>query len=367
MTSGDDLPRRHGAKNIPGMLVLGALAVHEISRTIMGMPRAFVTRRIPDAGLDVLRPHCDVTVNPHDRPPTRDELLAAVRGCDGLVPMLADRVDAALLDAAPRLRVVASFAVGLDNVDVPAAGARGVWVTNTPGVLTDATAELAWALVLAAARRIAEGDRHVREGRFTGWAPMLMLGLQLQGKTLGVVGAGRIGQAVARKGPAFGMRVVYCSRTPKPELERETGAARRDVDALLAESDVVVLACPLTPETRHLIGRERLARMKRTAVLVNVARGPVVDEAALARALQDGAIAGAGLDVYEREPEIHPGLLACPNAVLLPHVGSGTHDTRRRMAVMTCENCLAGVQGRVPPQAVNAAEVAASRRRIAGT
>ena len=329
----------------------------------MPRPRIFVTRRIPEPGLDVLRPHGDVAVNPHDRPPARDELLAAVRDCDGLVAMLADRIDAALLDAAPRLRVVANFAVGTDNLDIPAASARGVWLTNTPGVLTDATAELAWALIFAASRRIAEGDRYVREGRFTGWAPMLMLGLQLQGKTLGVVGAGRIGRAVARKGPAFGMRVVYCSRTPKPDLERETGAARRDVDALLAESDVVVLACPLTPETRGLLGAERLGRMKRTAVLVNVARGPVVDEAALVRALGSGSIAGAGLDVYEKEPEVHPGLLACPTAVLLPHVGSGTHDTRRRMAVMTCENCLAGVQGRVPPQALNAAEVAEARNR----
>jgi glyoxylate reductase len=328
----------------------------------MSRPRVLVTRGIPEPGLDLLRPHCDVSVNPHDRPVTRDELLASVRDCDGLVAMLADRIDAALLDAAPRLRVVANFAVGTDNVDIPAAGARGVWVTNTPGVLTDATAELAWALVFAAARRIAEGDRYVRERRFTGWAPMLMRGLQLRGKTLGIVGAGRIGGAIARKGPAFGMRVLYHSRSAKPELEREAGAARRDLDALLAESDVVVLACPLTPETRGLIGAERLKSMKRTAVLVNVARGPVVDEAALARALQAGTLAGAGLDVYEREPEVHPLLFDCPTAVLLPHVGSATLDTRDRMSVMTCENCLAGVRGRVPPQAVNAEAVARAGR-----
>lgn len=322
-------------------------------------PRVFITRRIPEEAIDLLRASCDVTVNPHDRPPARDELLAAVADCDGVVTLLQDRVDGGLLDRAPRLRVVANFAVGVDNVDIPACSARGVWVTHTPGVLTDATAELALALVFAAARRVAEGDRYVRAGRFTGWQPMGFLGLELKGKTLGIVGAGRIGQAVGRKAAGFEMRLLYAARTPKPEFEAATGARRCALDELLAASDVVVITVPLTAETRRLIGARELGLMKPTAVLVNVARGPVVDEPALAKALLEGRIAGAGLDVYEKEPEVHSDLMRCETAVLLPHVGSSTIDARRRMAMMAAENCLAGVQGRVPPQALNGSEVKA--------
>jgi glyoxylate reductase len=312
-----------------------------------------VTRRIPEEAIELLRAECDVRVGPDDRGMTRAELLDAVRDLEGLFVVMHNTVDAELLDAAPRLRAVANYGVGVDHIDVSAATERGIWVTNTAGSLTETTAELGWALLLAAARRVAEGDRFIRAGRWKGTGPFFFLGTELPGKTLGVVGAGRIGQAVARRAPAFGMRVAYWSRSPKPEMERAIAARPLPLDALLRESDAVVLTVSLTAETRHLIGARELGLMKPTAYLVNISRGPVVDEAALAAALEEGRLAGAALDVYENEPEIHPGLLRSDRAVLVPHVGSATIETRRRMGLMAAENLLAALSGRVPPQALN--------------
>jgi len=323
----------------------------------MARPRVLVTRPIAEAALSRLRDACDVTVGPTDRDTSRAELLDAVRECDGLLVVGHSKVNDELLDAAPKLRMVANFGVGVDHIDVAVATRRKIWVSNTAGSLTETTAELGWALILSTARRVAEGDRLVRASQWKGFGAFFFLGTELPGKTLGIVGAGRIGQAVARKAPAFGMKVVYWSRTPKPEFE----AAARDLDALLRESDIVVLTVSLSAETRHLIGARELGLMKKSAHLVNIARGPVVDEAALARALLEGRIAGAGLDVYEKEPELHPDLLKCPNAVLAPHIGSATIETRRRMALLAAENLLAGLQGRVPPLALNpSARVAGS-------
>lgn len=272
---------------------------------------------------------------------------------EGLLILLATKVDAGFLSVLPRLRVVANVAVGYDNVDVPACTARGVVVTNTPDVLTDATADLAWALLLAAARRVAEGDRYVRAGRFTKWDWELMRGVDVHGKTLGIVGAGRIGQAVARRGLGFSMRVLYTARDRKRAFERETGARRVGLAALLRAADFVSIHVPLSAETRHLIGARELALMKPTAVLVNTARGPIVDEAALARALKAGTLGAAGLDVYEKEPRVHPGLLALENVALLPHVGSATAETRRLMYETAVRNLAAALRGEIPPNAVN--------------
>jgi glyoxylate reductase len=317
-------------------------------------PPVFITRNIPEVGLMVLRrAGRAVEVNPEDRSLTPAELRAAVRGRTGVLCMLTDRIDAAVLDAAAGCRVVANYAVGYDNIDVPAATTRGIVVTNTPGALTDATSDLAWTLLVSAARRVAEADAFTRAGRFQGWAPMLFLGADLTGRTLGIVGAGRIGAAVALKSVGFRMRVLYADPSHHPTLDKELGARRVPLDELLRESDFVSLHVPLTAETRHLIGAAQLAMMKQTAVLVNTARGPVIDEAALVAALKAGTIAAAGLDVYEDEPRLAPGLADLPNVVLLPHLGSATLETRARMAAMAAENLLAVLAGRRPPNCVN--------------
>ena len=318
------------------------------------MPQhVLVTMKIPDCGVEVLR-RAGILVDASERaePMPRDELLRRVAACDGLVCMLADRIDPELLDAAPRLKGIGNFAVGIDNIDLAAATARGIPVTNTPGVLTDATAELAWALILAAARRIVEGDRLVRRGAFTGWAPMLLRGVQLTGATLGIVGAGRIGTATGLRAAAFGMHVVYFDRHLSEPLD-ERGALRVELDELLRAADVVSIHLPLTDETRHLIGAREIALMKATAILVNTGRGAIVDEAALVAALRDGRIAGAGLDVYEHEPALTPGLAELENVVLLPHLGSATVATRDRMATMAAESLVAILDGRRPENLVN--------------
>jgi len=316
-------------------------------------PRVHVTRPIADEALAKLRAEAEVTTGPDDRESPRAELLALVKDCQGLLVVGHPRIDGELMDAAPKLRMIANFGVGVDHIDVAAATQRGIWVSNTAGSLTETTAELGWALLLAATRRVAEGDRLVRAGQWKGFGPFFFLGTELPGKTLGIVGAGRIGQAVAMRAPAFGMSTLYWSRRPKKEFETATGAKPRGLEALLRESDIVVLTVSLTAETRHLIGERELGWMKRTATLVNIARGPVVDEAALAQALLVGRIASAGLDVYENEPELHPDLLRCPNAVLVPHIGSATIETRKRMSLLAVENCLAGLQGRIPPLLLN--------------
>jgi len=275
----------------------------------------------------------------------REELADA----DALLCLLTDRVDAALLERAPRLRVVANAVVGYEHVDLRACAARGIVVTNTPDVLTEATADLTWALILATVRRLPQAERSLRAGEFHGWGFWDYLGGDLAGATLGIFGMGRIGRAVARRAAAFGMRVVHHSRTPlAPEEEAALGAEPVSFDELLARSDVLTLHAPLTAETRHALGREALGRMRPGAYLVNTARGALVDEAALVDALRDGPLAGAGLDVYEREPEITPGLLDLPNVVLLPHVGSATRGTRTRMAMLAARNAHAVLSGRPP-------------------
>jgi glyoxylate reductase len=307
-----------------------------------------LTRRMPSVAADTLRAagH-DVRLHDEDTPPSRARLLALVEGADAIVSLLSDRVDDELLDAAgPSLRIVANYAVGLDNVDLDACRARGVAVAHTPGVLTEATADLTWALLLTVSRRIVEGHRLVASGRWDGWAPLQLLGTSLHGRTFGVVGLGRIGTAAARRARGFGMDVVYHARSRHEAAEADLSARRMPMDELLATSDVVSLHCPLTEATRHLIDAAALARMKSTAILINTARGEVVDEGALVDALTSGDLAGAGLDVFEREPAVHPRLPALENVVLTPHLGSATVATREAMARLVAEAVVAVLAGR---------------------
>jgi glyoxylate reductase len=283
----------------------------------------------------------DITWIAADEPTPKGEWVA-------IVPLLSRWVGGTQLKHLPKLRIVANVAVGYNNVDVVAAEMRGVLVTNTPGVLTEATADLTWALLLATARRLVEGVDLVRSGAWTGWHPAQLLGLELQGRTLGLVGAGRIGQAVGRRAPAFGLRLMYTARTAKPEFERDTGATRVDMSRLLAESDIVSLHVPSTPETKGMINGETLARMKAGAILLNTSRGDLIREEALAMALELGHLGAAGLDVYTEEPVIHPRLLAAPRTVLLPHIGSATEETRRKMATIAVANVQSVLSGKPP-------------------
>lgn len=317
------------------------------------MSKIFVTRQIPEPGLALLRKEFDVEINPHDRVITKPELMSAVKGKDGLLCLLTDPVDRDVINAEANLKMIASYAVGYDNIDVKAATERGIPVSNTPGVLTDTTAELAWALLFAVARRVVEGDRFTREGRFTGWAPMLMLGQDLTNKTLGIIGAGRIGTAVALKSKGFNMKVLYSDEQRNEHLEKELHAKKVTLSDLLTQSDFVSVHVPLTKQTHHLIGVRELRMMKPSAILVNTARGPIVDEHALVRALREHWIFGAGLDVYQQEPLIAPELHSLENVVLQPHTGSGTIETRTKMALMAAENLIAGLKGDVPPNCVN--------------
>ena len=315
----------------------------------------FVTRRISAEGLEELR-KADVNIDLHDEQEAlpRDEMLARVRDCDGVIITGGERVDAGFFAAAPRLKVVSCHAVGYDNVDIAEATRRRIAVTNTPDVLTDATADLTWALLLGVARRVVEGDRLARSGEWRGLAPTLLLGVDVTGKTLGIVGAGRIGVAVAKRATGFSMRILYFARTAKPDMDA-LGARRATVDEVLRESDFLCVHVPLTAETRHLFGEAEFRKMKPTARFINMARGPVHDEAALARALREGWIAGAGLDVYEHEPKIDPELVRLPNALLLPHIGSATVETRRQMSILAAENLLAVLERRPCPNVVNPA------------
>jgi glyoxylate reductase len=309
--------------------------------------KVFVTRPIPQAGMGILREAgLDIRLRDQESPIPREELLAGAAQADALLCMLTDRIDGPVLDAGA-LKVVCNVAVGVDNIDLEAARARGVPVCNTPGALTDATATMAMALLLAVARRVPEGDAMVRRGAFNGWGPMVMLGADLAGSTLGIVGPGRIGSAVARRAQAFGMRVLISGRGDHPEL-----GPSLPIDELLRISDFVSLHCPLTPATHHLLDARRIARMKPGAYLINTARGPVVDEAALVEALRAGRLAGAALDVYEGEPRVHPGLLELPNVVLAPHSASATHRTRDAMARMAATDLVAVLEGRQPQHRV---------------
>lgn len=318
------------------------------------MQSIFVTRALPGDGLNRLRADYKVTVYPLDRNITKGELLTYVKDCSALISMLSDPIDADVLAAGKNLKVVANYAVGFNNIDIEAATERGIAVINTPDVLTEASADLAWALLLAVSRRVLEGDAITRAGKFRGWAPELLLGMPVYGQTLGIIGAGRIGQAVARRAKGFGMRILYHNRNRLPvEVEQEFDMAYASLDEILTESDFITLHCPLTPETRHLIGAEELAKMKPTAILINTARGPVVDEEALLKALQDKRIFGAGLDVYEREPLLTPGLSELPNVVLTPHIASADVRTRLAMVDMVVEDVLAVLENRRPRNLVN--------------
>jgi glyoxylate reductase len=318
--------------------------------------RIVVTGRVPEPALDLLREAGELDAREQETALPVEDLHAAIAGADAVVTLLSDRVDEAFLDAAgPQLRIVANVAVGYNNIDVTACAQRGVIVTNTPGVLTDATADIAMALILMTMRRLGEGERVIRSRAGWRWHMHYMLGTSLQGKTLGIFGLGQIGTATARRARAFGMQIVYSGRRRgEAAVEAELGARFVDLDELLATCDVVSLHCPLTPETTHLITAERLAQMRTDAFLINTTRGPVVDEAALAEALRTGVIAGAGLDVFEREPEVHPGLLELENAVLIPHLGSATIETRTAMAVLAARNAVAVLGGGEPLTPVSA-------------
>jgi glyoxylate reductase len=320
----------------------------------MSKPKVFVTRLIPEKGLEMVRDFCDLNLWQGELPPTRDELLGHIRGMDGLLCLLTEKIDGEVMDeAGSQLKVISNLAVGFDNIDVPAATARKIPVGNTPDVLTDATADFAFALMMAVARRINEGERYIRDGRWKTWGPMTLLGVDIQGATLGLVGFGRIGKAVARRALGFDMRVIYYDPKEKkayPDL-KATGV---DFETLLEESDFISLHTPLTPDTRHLIDMEALSKMKPNAILINTARGPVVDPEALYEALKEHRIFGAGLDVTEPEPlPVDNPLLTLDNVVIVPHIASASKTSREKMSWMAAQNLLAGLKGERLPHCVN--------------
>jgi glyoxylate reductase len=319
----------------------------------MGKPTCFLTRELPEPAMEKLREAVELEMFPEDRPPTQDEILEGVEGKDILLCLLCDTIDAEAMDRSSRLALISNGAVGYNNIDIAAATGRGIPVTNVPGVLTHATADLAWALILAVARRVPEGDRYVRDGKFDGWAPMLMAGAEVHGKTLGVIGAGRIGSEVLRRGKGFQMKLRYHNRSPRPELDVELGARSAGLEELLRESDFVSVHTPLTPDTSGMIGTEELAAMRTTAFFINTARGEVVDEEALVTALRQGTIAGAGLDVYVGEPDVDRRFMEMDNVVVLPHVGSATVKSRTDMSVLSVENIVTLVGGGRPDNLVN--------------
>ena len=313
----------------------------------MAQPRIVVAGRIPDAGLEVLRPHGNVWGWKHDEPIAINELYERIAGAHAVLTLLTTKVDGAFLDAAgPQLKVVSNVAVGYNNIDIAVCRQRGVIATNTPGVLTDATADIAMALILMVTRRLGEGERIVRSNNPWQWGMFMLLGTGLQGRRIGIVGMGAIGQALARRAKAFGMTVAYSNRSAvSADIESELGAERLDLDEMLATSDIVSINCPYSTETHHLIGPEQFELMRSSAYLVNTARGPIVDEAALVQALRNGEIAGAGLDVYEHEPQLAAGLKELDNAVLIPHLGSATVETRAAMATLAARNTVAVLNG----------------------
>ena len=314
----------------------------------------FVTRDLPGDGLRRLRDEANVDLWGEDLPPSREALLEGVREADGLICLLTDNIDAGLFDHAERLKVVSTMAVGYDHIDVDAATSHNVLVTNTPGVLTETTADLAFALLLAAARRLPESERAIREGRWTTWSPAFLLGRDISGATLGIVGLGEIGQAVARRAHGFGMRILHASLTPKPEVERELGCSPVTFDELLAQSDFVTVHVPLTPQTRHMFDAQAFDRMKETAVFVNTSRGAVVVEVDLRHALESKSIAAAAIDVAETEPvAARDPMLRLPNLLVTPHIGSASVATRARMADMAIDNLLTALDGKQPANCVN--------------
>lgn len=339
--------------------------------------RVFVTRMIPEAGLTLLRKEAKVDVwpGPEDETPPKEEIIRGVRKADVLLCLLTEEIDRAIMEANPRLLGIANQAVGYNNIDVRTATALGIPVTNTPGVLTDTTADLAWALIMAVARNIVQGHQYVKRGRFKIWGPKLLLGMDVspggsgKPKTLGIIGFGRIGQAVLKRSKGFDMRVLAYDPLQKETIEQTEGVTYRELADLLRESDLITLHPALSKETHHLIGERELSLMKPTAILVNTSRGPIIDEKALVKALQEGRIAGAGLDVYENEPDLAPGLMECENVVLLPHLGSASRETRDKMATMAAMNALSLLKKEKAPNTVNPEvyDTEPYHRRIEGT
>ena len=317
----------------------------------MSRPALYLSRLLPHPVMKAIGERFRLTSTPEQQPPSRDILVEGVRDADAMICTLSEQIDEGILAAAPRLKVIANYAVGFNNIGIEHARARGIVVTNTPDVLTGTTADLTWSLLLAAARRLVEGHLLVQGGTWTGWEPDQLLGTDVHGRTLGIIGMGRIGQAVARRASGFDMQVLYNARTAPPSAPDPRWRAV-SFDDLLAESDFVSLHLPLTPETTHVINQRALRRMKPTAILINTSRGPLIDEAALVEALRDGRLAGAGLDVYEQEPALHPTLRELPQVVLLPHLGSATLATRTRMGMVCIENVVAVLAGRPAPNAV---------------
>ncbi len=315
--------------------------------------KIFLTRKIPEPGIKLLEKGFDVEINLENRVLTKEEIIKGVHGKDGLLCLLTDPIDKDVINAEPKLKMISTYAVGYNNINVQTATQRGIPVGNTPDVLTDTTAEMAWALLFSVARRIVEGDRFTRTGKFNGWAPFLMLGQDVSHKTLGVIGTGKIGTAFALKSKGFNMNVLYVDEQKNTILEKELDAKKVELSELLTQSDYISLHVPLLPKTHHLIGEKELHKMKKNAILINTSRGPIVDEKTLVKALKDRWIFGAGLDVYEHEPKINEQLKKLDNVVLQPHSASGTIETRTKMAIMAAENMIAGLQGKMSPNCVN--------------
>ena len=313
----------------------------------------FVTRKIPEPGLKLLRKHHRISINPEDRVLQKQEIIDNLPKKEGLLCLLTDNIDKDVISSSPDLKMIANYAVGYDNIDVSTATERGIPVSNTPDVLTDSTAEMAWALLFSASRRIVEGDRITRGGEFHGWDPNLLLGHDVTSKTLGVVGAGRIGTAFALKSKGFDMKVLYSDEHRNEHLEKKLGARKVALEELLNKSDFISIHVSLSESTRHLIGENEFKLMKDTAVLINTSRGPVIDEKSLVKALKEKWIFAAGLDVYENEPLINKKLIKLKNVVLQPHAASATFNTRTKMAIIAAENLLAGLRGEIPPNCVN--------------
>jgi lactate dehydrogenase-like 2-hydroxyacid dehydrogenase len=320
----------------------------------MKKQNVYVTRMIPEPAIELLKQYCQVEVNPDERVLEKSELLEKVRGRDAVLCLLTDNIDDEVLKAAgSQCKLFANYAVGFNNVDVQAATKRGIIITNTPGVLDNATADLAWTLLFSVARRIVESDGYLRSGSFKGWGPMLLLGRDITGKTLGIIGTGRIGANFAKKAAGFDMKILYNDVKSNPNFEKETGGVMVDKETLLREADFVSLHVPLMPETKHLISETEFKLMKKTAILINTSRGPVVDEKALVNALRDGEIWGAGLDVFENEPELEPGLAELENVVIVPHIASATIEARTNMGMIAVRNIINVLTGKEPETCVN--------------
>jgi len=321
----------------------------------MPKPKVYVTRELPERGLKIIKERFDAEVWPEYAPPPKKVIIEKVRNVDALASLLSDKIDAEVFDVASKLEIVSQMAVGFDNIDIPEATKRGIYVTNTPEVLTDTTADFAWALLMAVARRVVEADKYVRTGQWkVGWHPSMMLGRDVHGATMGILGAGRIGYEVAKRAKGFDMKILFYDVIPRPQMEKDLGAKSVDMDTLFKESDFVSVHVPLMKETYHLVNAERLQMMKKTAYLINNSRGPVVDEKALYQALKEGRIAGAGLDVFKQEPtSIDNPLLKFDNVVVAPHISSASYETRNEMAKMVADNLVAFFEGRKPLNLVN--------------